>query len=267
MSKVAVNIAIIVGIILSGQCAVWGTCLGGRDLRAGSPFPDFMAIGLFLLGVTVIPLGVVVLTTVVRRFLSKRFTSVRISVPLAILILGPLFGLIMGYSVQARENRKKEQGREFEARQREAYSQLAAQLTADPGIALRERWFELNWEVGDGAVMSARQMVFRHSFDSAHLNVAYTGEQLREISERAQGERLSVIYHPMCPPDLLEVLWPLVWDSRDSCLIEAIINHPATPRHLFEEYQAEGLNSKRTNNYWWVDIAIEKRLKIIPNND
>jgi len=211
MNKLAAVIAVIAGAILSGQCAIWGACLGGHDPNAGYPFPDFKGAVLFLIGVSVIPIVVAVFTTIVRRFLSARLLSFRIPIPVAVLLFGPLFSLAMGYSVQARDNRTKDHEEKYYAQQKEAYSRFAAQLTADPSIVFRERWFERKLEIQHGADVSARQMVFKDSFQPSHMAVAYTGEQLREISERAQENRLFVVCHPMCPPDLLEALWPLVF--------------------------------------------------------
>ncbi len=261
MSKAASIIAVTAGVILSGQCAVWGACLGGHDPKAAYPFPDVKGAVLFLIGVSVIPLVVVVLSTIVRRLLSSLHPSLRLPIPVAILLLGPLFSLVMGYSVQARDNRTRDQEREFYVSQKEAYSSYAAQLTADPGIVLRERWYEEgSKDSWGGAGVSARRMVFEDSFRPDHLAVAYTGDQLREISERAQDKRMLVVCHPQCPPDLIESMWPLVMSSRQAWMIGQMIDNPATPRHLFEEYQLERLNSNRAVS-GWIDSAIEERLK------
>ncbi len=259
MNKAASIIALIASVILSGQCAVWGAYLGRHDPKAGYPFPDFKGAVLFLTGVSVIPFVVVVLIMIVRRFLSSRHTSIRIPFPVTILLLGPLFSLAMGYSVQARDNRTRDQEKKFYVRQKEAYSHYAAQLTADPGIVLRERWYEEASETSwCGAGASARRMVFEDSFRPDHLAVAFTGNHLREISERAQDRRLLVVCHPQCPPDLIESMWPLVMSSRQAGMIGQMIDNPATPKHLFEEYQR--LNSNRAVS-GWMDRAIEERLK------
>ena len=100
MNKAASVIAVIAGVILSGQCAIWGACLGGHDPKAGYPFPDAKGAVLFLMGVSVIPLVAVVFITIVRRFLSSRHTSIRLPVPVALFFLAPLFSLGLGYSVR-----------------------------------------------------------------------------------------------------------------------------------------------------------------------
>lgn len=261
MNKAIFVIAAILGAILSGQCAIWGACLGGHNPKAGYPFPDLKGIVLFFIGVSAIPLGVAAFVTIVRRFFSSRRTSIPISIPIAILLLGPLFSLVMGYSVQARDNRARGKEREFYARQKEAYSDYAAQVIADPGVVLRERWYEEVVQTPEnGARASARRMVFEDSFRPDHLAVAYTGDQLREISELAQEERLFVVSHPMCPPELIESLWCAVLSYRDSWLIDAMIHNPATPRHLFEAYRAEQLKRGRPVNSW-IDREIEKRIQ------
>jgi len=262
MNKSVAAIAAIIGIVLSGLCAIWGACLGGHVLGAGDPFPDVKAIALFLIGMTVVPLGVAVLISVVRRVFLTRHTSIGVSIPVAMLLLGPLVSLTIGYSVQARDNQVKDHEQDYYAQQKEAYSHFAAQLIADPGIVLRDRWLESNSDLRHGADVSARQMVIKDSFQPKHMAVAYTGEQLREIFERAQENRLRMLIacHPMCPPDLIESLWPMIFSSRQAWMIEGIINNPATPMHLFEEYQAERLKSNRGVS-GWIDRAIEERLK------
>lgn len=261
MNKAVSIIAVIAGVILSGQCAVWGSCLGGHDPNAGYPFPDLKGAVLFLIGVSVIPLGVVVLITIVRGLLSSRHTTIRIPIPVAILLLGPLFSLAMGYSVQARDNRTRDQEKQFYVRQKEAYSHYAAQVSADPGIVLRERWYEeASKDSWSGAGLSARRMVFEDSFRPDHLAVAYSGDQLREISECSQDKRLFVVCHPQCPPDLIESMWPLVMSSGQAWMIGQMIDNPATPSHLFEEYQLERLNANRAVS-GWIDRAIEERIK------
>ena len=260
MNKSVAATAVIIGIVLSGQCAVWGACLGGHNPEAGYPFPDFKGIVLFLIGVTVVPLGVAVITTIIRSVIATYHTSVRIPISIAILLLGPLFSLAMGYSMQSRDNHARDKNNAFYAQQKEAYFNLAAQLTADPGIVLRERWFDPS-PVPWSAAVSARQMVFEDSFQPKHLTVAYTGDQLREIAELSHDKRLFVVCHPKCPPDLIESMWPLVLSSGQAWLIEQMIDNSATPRHLFEEYQSDRLHSNRAVS-GWIDRAIEERLKI-----
>lgn len=262
MNKSVAAIAVIIGIVLSGLCAIWGACLGGHDPGAGYPFPDLKGIVLFLIGVTVVPLGVVVFITIVRRFLSQHLTSIRFPIPVAILLLGPVFSLAIGYLVQARDNRARDQEKEFYAGQKEAYSHYAAQVTADPGIVLRERWFDPS-PVPWSAAVNARQMVFEDSFQPKHFTVGYTGGQLREIAERSHEKRLFVVCHPMCPPDLIEEMWPLVFSSGQSWMIEQMIKNRATPKHLLEECRLKRLDSKRDVSYWY-DSMIEERLNECP---
>lgn len=260
MNKTASIIAAIAGVILSGQCAIWGACLGGHDPKAGYPFPDVKGAVLFLIGVSVIPLVVVVFITIVRRFLSSRNTSIRIPFPVAIFLLGPIFGLAMGYSMQARDNRTRDQQDKFYVRQKEAYSHYAAQVTADPSIVLRERWYEADSEVPWSAGLLARQMVFEHSFRRDHLSVPFTGEQIREIFQRAQDKRLYVVCHPNCPPDLIESLWTSVFANRQAWIIGDMIENPATPRHLLEAYRAERIIADRPVT-GWIDREIEERIQ------
>lgn len=261
MNKAAAVIAVIAGLILSGQSAIWGACLGGHDPKAGYPFPDLKGGILFLIGVSVIPLGVVAFITVARRFLSSDNILTRISIPIAILVLGPLFSLVIGLTLQALDNFAKDRAKQFYMGEKEAYSRYAAQVTADPGIVLREGWYEeASGDLLNGASVSARRMVFEHSFNADHLAVPYTGEQLREISERAKDKRLFVVCHPNCPPDLIASMWPLVLSSRQAWIIRKMIDNPSTPMHLFEEYQSERLNSNRAV-VGWVDEGVEERLK------
>ena len=258
-NKATAAIAGIAGVVLSGFSAFWGACLGGHNPRAGEPFPDFEGIALFLIGVSVIPLGVAVIAALVRHYITSRFAAARVSIPFAILLLGPPVSLELGYSVQARKNHKMAQEMEFYAEQKVEYARYAAQVTTDPGIVLRERWYEKPSNVPWGASLSARQMVFDDSFCPDHFAVAYTGDQLREIAERAQDKRLLVVCHPNCPPDLIESLWPQVMASGQSQLTSRMIQNPATPKHLLEEHQAERLNSKRTNATW-IDREIDEHL-------
>jgi len=260
MSKVASIIAVIAGVILSGQCAIWGAVLGGHDPKAGYPFPDLKGLVLFLGGFTLIPLGVVAFVVIFRRILSYRYNSVCLPIPVAILLLGPLVGLAMGYSVQARDNRKDNEEKEFYLRQKEAYSSYAVQVTADPSIVLRERWYAETTEVHRSADISARQMVFEHSFNKDHLAVPYTGEQLRKISEQAKDKRLFVVCHPNCPADLIASMWPLVFASGQAWIIGHMIDNPATPKHLLEAYRAERIKANRPVT-GWIDREIEERIK------
>jgi hypothetical protein len=131
--------------------------------------------------------------------------------------------LASGYSVQARENGKDNEEKEFYLRQKEAYSSYAAQVTADPSIVLRERWYAETTEAHRSADISARQMVFDHSFRPDNLSVPYTKDQLREISELAQNKRLYVVCHPKCPPDLIELMWTSVFASRQAWIIGHMI--------------------------------------------
>jgi hypothetical protein len=246
MNRTAAVTSIIVGVILSGQCAIWGACLGGHDPKAGYPFPDLKGAVLFLIGLSVVPLVVVVCTAVVRRFLSTRLITVRLPISLAILTLAPLFSLGLGYLVQSSDNRERDRRHEFDAKQKEAYFHYAKEVTSDPGIVLRERWYEKVPEtLWSDAGRSSRRMVFEHSFNSDHLAVAYTGDQLREISRRAEDKSLFVVCHPKCPPDLIEALWPEVYASGQAWMIDRMVDNPATPRHLLEKHQAERLSSKR----------------------
>lgn len=260
MNKVASIIAVIAGVILSGQCAIWGACLGGHDPKAGYPFPDAKGAVLFLVGVSVIPLLAVGVITLARRFLSSRHTSIRLPFPIALFFLAPLFSLAMGYSVQGRDNRTRDQEEKFYVRQKEAYSHYAAKVTADPGIVLRERWYEELSEVPWSADVSARRMVFEHSFRPDHLSVPYTGEQLREISERTGDKRILVVSHPNCPPDLIESMWTSVFATREAWIIGQMIHNPATPRHLLEAYRTERIKAGRPVT-GWIDREIEERLQ------
>lgn len=260
MNKAASIIAVIAGVILSGQCAIWGACLEGHDPKAGYPFPDLKGAALCLVGMSVIPLVVVVFITIARRFLLSRHTSIRVPFPVAILLLGPLFSLAMGYSVQARDNRTRNQEKKFYVRQKEAYSHYAAQVTADPSIVLRERWYEEASEVPWSAGVSARKMVFEDSFRPDHLSVPYSGEQLKEISERAQDKRLFVVCHPNCPADLIESMWTSVFATRQAWMIGQMIDNPATPKHLLEAYRAERIKAERPVT-GWIDREIEERLQ------
>lgn len=261
MNKVAAVIAVIAGLILSGQCAVWGACLGGHNPKAGYPFPDLKGAVYFLIGVSVIPLGVVAFITVIRRFISSDNILTRISIPIAILVLGPLFSLVTGLTFQALDNHARDVRKDHNVAEKEAYAHYAAQVTADPGIVLRERWYEEAYaSPWSGSRMSARLMVFEHSFNTDHLTVSYTEDQLRDIADRAQDKRLFVACHPNCPPDLIVSMWPLVLSSRQAWMIRKMIDNPSTPRHLFEEYQSERLNSNRAI-VGWVDEAVEEHLK------
>ncbi len=128
MKIVFSTIAVIAGVIISGQCAIWGALLGGHDPSAGDPFPDFKGAILFLIGLTLIPLGVVFSVTLTRRIFSSRLISVYVPIPVAILLLSPLLSLATGYSVQALDNRKKKEEKEFYLRQEASYSSYAAHL-------------------------------------------------------------------------------------------------------------------------------------------
>jgi hypothetical protein len=138
---------------------------------------------------------------VITRILSGRFP-----ISVAILLLGPLLGLATGYTVQSCDNRTKAREREFYAEQEKAYARYSMQVIADPGIVLRERWFERESKFPWSASMSARKMVFEDSFQPDHFSVSYTGDQLREIFNQAPEMRGLVVRHPMCPADLRQGL-------------------------------------------------------------
>jgi len=263
MKKTSSALAVIAGMILSGQAAVWGARLGGHDPKAGFPFPDLEGLVLFLIGALILPLVAAAISTIILSFISRRHPAVSLPIPLAILLLGPLLGLALGYSVQSQKNQARNEGKAFDAQQRAAYSQYASQATADPEIVLRERWFEQDSKVPQSPVSTARQMVFKHSFQPDHLTVSYTPDQLREIHHQVPESGLYMIGHPMCPPDLIEQMWPVTLSSGQAGPIRWIIENPATPRHLLEKYQSERIQSNRSVS-GWIDEAVEKRLKRDP---
>jgi hypothetical protein len=259
MKLFGTTIAIAIGVIASGICAVWGACLTGHQLNAGYPFPDIKAIMLFLSGAVVVPLLVAGCIKILRNYLSPRLDSNRLLLPVAILFFAPLVSLAVGISAQHRDNLERNKRDEFYARQKESYSRFAAQVSAEPSIVLSDRWYE-DFSDDDYAKVSARRMVFEDSFRPDRLVVPYTGELLRGLSTKARDKSLFVVSHPNCPPDLIESMWSAVLASREAWLIGAMIDNPATPRQLFEAYQAERLKANRAVS-GWIDREIERRIE------
>lgn len=257
-------VPIIAGSLLSGQAAIWGARLAGHDSKAGYPFPDVKGFFLFLLGVLVIPAVVAGVTGIMRRIPSAHDSDVKISIPTAILVFGPLLGFVVGCSLESVEQFGQDRRKAYEKSQKEAYPKFAAQVIADPSIVLCQRWFEpYSSKRMPRQEISARDMVFEHSFKPDHLTVAYTSEQLKEICERAPAARMHAVFHPRCPSDWIERMWPEVISSRQAWAIKGIMENPSTPRHLFEEYEAERVRSNRSSA-GWVDETVEKRLKRDP---
>jgi hypothetical protein len=259
MKLLGATIAIAIGVIASGICAVWGACLKGHQLNAGYPFPDVKAIMLFIYGAVAVPLIVAVCMKTLRHCFSPRLNSNRLLLPVAILFFAPLVSLAGGILGQHCDNLERNRRDEFYVRQKESYSRFAAQISADPSMVLSDRWYE-DFPDDDYANVSARRTVFEDSFRSDRLVVPYTGEQLRELSTKAREKRLFVVSHPSCPPDLIEAMWSAVLSSREAWLIRAMIDNPATPRQLFEAYQAERLKANRAVS-GWIDREIERRIE------
>lgn len=259
MKLLGAIIATVVGVFLSGRCAVWGACLAGYKLNAGYPFPDVKAIVLFLTGAFAVPLVVAYSINILRNRLSYRLDANRLSIPFAVLLLAPLISLAVGFTVQSRRNMEREQRAEFRSRQEDIYFRLASQVAANPSIVLRERWFEEASD-DDYAYVAARRKVFEDSFRPDRLVVPYTGEQLQELSTKARENGLLVVSHPNCRPDLIESMWSAVLASREAWLIGAMIDNPATPRPLFEAYRAERLKANREVS-GWIDREIERRIE------
>lgn len=262
------GILMIGGMILSANATGWGACAAGHDPNAGYPFPDFMGAVLFLMGLTVIPLVVAMGLALLRRMFSTRFATTPLSTALGILMIAPLLSWAIGYRAQLPASRRLAKEREFHATANEAYRHYAAQITADPEIVLRERWFE--WDDSDrvGAKAQARWEVFEKSFQPKELNVPYTADHLRRIYEQSPFSRAWVASHPLCPPDLIEQLWPSLFSLRDVSMIEGVIKNPATPRHLLEEYQATRQHSSPTHPYSHIiDGTVERRLERLQQDD
>ena len=255
--------ATIAGALISGICAVWGAVLSGHNTKAAYPFPDLFGAIVFLVGTFAVPLAVAGLVGAIRGYKANRNITSRLSIPNAVLFFGPLLGLLTGSVLQSFQNLERTRAGDFRAQQREAYSEYVELLTADPGIVLREKWYEgysgLRYHED---LLLMRHDAFRHSFDPRLLTVTYSSEQLREISNKATEKanyRLYVVCHPNCPPDLLETLWPLVFSSGEASLITGIIENASTPRHLFEEYKAEHLDGKNRITGW--ERTIVERLE------
>ncbi|HEY8961287.1 MAG TPA: hypothetical protein VIM57_03715, partial [Luteolibacter sp.] len=246
------------------QSAVWGACAAGRDLNAGYPFPDFMAIGLFLMGLTVIPLGVMIVVGIIRRC-SKGFFTSSGSATLAILLASSLVSWGVGYRMQMPYTKLLENEKKFSELAHESYRQYARQIKEDPEIVLRERWFE--WDDSDrtGAKAKARWNVFENSLKGEYLKVPYTVDQLRRIFEESPFCRPMVASHPQCPPELIEQIWPKLFSLRDISTTEDVINNPATPRHLLEEYQEKRRAGTLLPEYAHIlDDTVEQRLRKRP---
>ncbi|MFZ9936806.1 MAG: hypothetical protein ACO3JG_07060, partial [Luteolibacter sp.] len=167
--------------------------------------------------------------------------------------------LAVGITAQQSDNLERNKRDEFYARQKESYSRFAAQVSAEPSVVLSDRWYE-DFSADDHAKVSARRMVLEDSFRPDRLVVPYTGDQLRELSMKAREKGLLVVSHPSCPPDLIEAMWSAVLSSREAWLIGAMIDNPATPRHLFEAYRAERLRANRAVS-GWIDREIERRIE------
>jgi hypothetical protein len=252
--------AIVAGALISGICAVWGAVLAGHDTRAAYPFPDLFGVIVFLIGAFASPLAVVGLVRVVRAFKAKSQSFSRLSTLYAVLFFGPLLSIATGCIIQSFQNSEETRANKFRTQQREAYSEYATWLTADPSIALREKWYEgYSGLLYHKDLLLMRHDAFRDSFDPRRMTVAYTSEQLREISEKATEYSLYVVCHPECPRDLLETMWPLVFSSGQASLITGMLENPSTPTHLFEEYKAKHLDGKKRITGW--ERIIEERLE------
>jgi len=249
---------VLIGMVFSGWAAVAGAGAAGRDFRAGYPFPDFMALGLFLLGLVIVPLGVAFIVAVARGLSRGRILATPLSILLAILFVGPAVSWIIGYRIQIPYTRRLAEDRKLHELRNETYRQFREQIEKDPEIVLRERWFE--WDSTDkaGAKAHARWDVYVDSFEPRErkLKVSYTVDQLRKIYEQSPFSRPMVATHPLCPPELIEAIWPTLLTLRDRTTAEHVIANPATPRHLLEEHSKP--SSPESD---WFDYEVEEALK------
>ena len=206
-----------------------------------------------------IPVGIAI-----SIFLTQNYNITKplryFSIPTNILILGPLIGSAAGYFFQMAEIREKETSRQFYAAQIAAYKDYAAELTADPAVVLRERWYEddpkLEW-----SARLARRMAFHHSFDINQLKVPYTVNQLKEIFRLSPEARLSITNHPMCPLDLIVTLWNDSLSTMETWPLERLIKNPTTPRYLLEDYQKRWTEYSRLHSVY-IKESIDRQLNI-----
>jgi hypothetical protein len=250
-------LVVFAGPILCGKGALLAASLKGRDSSAGYPFPDLEGFILFWSCAILIPIGVAILIFLTQNYnFAKRLRY--FSIPTNILILGPLIGSAVGYFFQLTEIREKETHRQFDAAQISAYKNFAAELTADPAVVLRERWYEDDPTL-ELSSKSARRMAFDHSFDINHLKVPYTVNQLKEIFRLSPEARLSITNHPMCPSDLIVTLWNDSLLTMETSSLERLIKNPARPRYLFEDYQKRWTEYSRLHSVY-IKEAIDRRL-------
>lgn len=251
-------LVVLTGLILCGQGALLAANLAGRDSTSDYPFPDLEGLILFWSCVILIPVGIAI-----SIFLTQNYNITKplryFSITTNILILDPLIGSAVGYFFQLTEIHEKETHRQFDAAQISAYKNFAAELTADPAVVLRERWYEDDPTL-ELSSRSARRMAFDHSFDINQLKVPYTVNQLKEIFRLSPEARLSITNHPMCPPDLIETLWNNSLSTIETRPLEKLIDNPSTPRHLLEDYQKRWVDYSQLHPAS-IKESVDKRLK------
>jgi len=251
---------VLIGMAFSGLAAVAGAGAAGRNFNAGYPFPDFMAWGLFLLGLLIVPLGVSFVVLVVRGLSRGRVLTTPLSILLTILFVSPVVSWVIGYRMQTPYTRHLAESRKLNELRAEAYRQFREQIEKDPEIVLRERWFEWDSTDKSGAKAHARWDVYVDSFElrESKLKVHYTVDQLRRIYEQSPFSRPMVATHPLCPPELIEAIWPTLFTLRDSTMADRVIANPATPLHLLEEH-GESTSPNRRDFDYEVEKALKRR--------
>lgn len=244
--------------LFSGFTAVFAAMATGHDPTAGRPFPDFWGIGLFIASAICAPFAADLLASIANLSVGKLGRSPVIPNAVSMLAIAPALGLLAGAIAQTNVKRQRQQKRNFEITAAQDYEKYASQIRADPGIAIREKWYRPEY--------STRAWVFDDSFDPAHINTPYSPEQLIELSKLVpRGIRIRIPHHPKCPASLIEELWPEVMKSRQSSEMEAIILNPSTPRHLLEQYMEER-KAAGTDGSNWMDPIVIKRLNEMPAN-
>lgn len=231
---------------------VTGAVVAGHDPSAGYPFPDVTGMVYFVLGAVLCPLLALCLARLLRVFFRKNPHFV-----ITTLIFPSLIAFSSGVLVH-RARVREEARASIRQEKHEAYWQVKKQelleeLVADPGIALRDRWYEQkDFE---------KYRVFVESLQGQL--VSYSPLQLENVYQAAPDMREDVLAHPACDLPFLEKIWgDALRDSESGGgrLLIRVVKNPAASRELLMRIE-EGLGPRTGGSSSPVRQVLDARLR------
>lgn len=178
-----------------------------------------------------------VVAACLMKLLSRAIPNSDVRAILASLILVPALAIFVGSGVYRSQVRAwTENSRQMDERYRADLSRkeaLEARLTADPEVALRERWYV--WEKGK----EQRRYVLLESLRRSR--VPYTPDLLAKIYQKVPEAGSDIVSHPACDAEFLANHWndALVRTrAGDDKVLIAMVSNPQTPPHLVEALES-----------------------------